>query len=457
MGSRGHGLRQGLRGGSLRTLNAVPALELLTQDQSGNSSNWLTWVHKSFLAVVDQGLMSSSNFLVAVVLARWLAPEQFGSYVLSSALFLLVSLLQQSLLLEPQRVFGPSVYQNKSREYLGILLWFQAAMGLVVFLILGLSAWIAHAMGRSASLPGALAGAALAAPCILLFWLTRGALYLKNAPEIAVKGSLLYCLLAVLGLLLVFRLGMLSPFVGFATIGLDALVTSAVLLIHLRPVLKLPRNRAEARLAGEQHWRYGRWALGSSLISWVNGDAVYYLLIASFTGVAAAGTLKALLNLGSPVGQTCTGLSQLFLPYGARIHCQNGWPGLSAFTLRITGLFAGGAIVYWMIIIFLKQQVFSALYGGKYLAAAGLLPWIAVGSIFGSALGGPSIALKAMQSPSSLFKASAFSCAASLAIGIPAAYFFGLRGVMLGLVLATLFPFVATVLLLYRTRDVRRA
>jgi O-antigen/teichoic acid export membrane protein len=196
--------------------------------------------------------------------------------------------------------------------------------------------------------------------------------------------------------------------------------------------------------------------LGSSLIGWVNGDTVYYLLIAPFAGVAAAATLRALLNLGSPVGQTCTGLSQLFLPQGARIHSQHGWTGLSGFTLKITGLFAGGAVAYWVIIVLLKQPVFMFLYGGKYLGAAGLLPWVALGSIFGSALGGPSIALRAMQSPASLFKASAISCLASLAIGIPAACFFGLRGVMLGLVLATLFPFVATVVLLYRSTETSR-
>jgi O-antigen/teichoic acid export membrane protein len=437
----------------LPALNAIPALEVLSQDEVANWSNWLTWVRKSFLSVVDQGLMSSSNFLIGVVLARWLAPEQFGAYVLAFSLFLLVSMLQQSLLLEPQRVFGPSVYQSKPREYLGILLWFQAVMGLVVFIILGLSAWMAHELGRSGPVPGALAGAALAAPCILLFWLTRGALYVRNAPEIAVRGSLLYCLLGVLGLLLVFRLGMLSPFTGFAIMGLDALVTSVVLLIQLRPVLKLPTNRLELKLAGEQHWRYGRWALSSSLISWVNGDAVYYLLLTPFAGVAAAGTLKALLNLASPVAQTCTGLSQLFLPHGVRTHAQNGWTGLSSFTLRITGLFAGVAVAYWVIIILLKQPVFLLLYGGKYLGAARLLPWIALGSIFGSALGGPSIALKALQSPDSIFKASAAACVVSLVVGIPATRFFGLSGVMLGLVLATLVPFVITVVLLYRRRE----
>ena len=35
-------------------LNVIPALEALTQDKSCNRSNWLAWVHKSFLAVMDE-------------------------------------------------------------------------------------------------------------------------------------------------------------------------------------------------------------------------------------------------------------------------------------------------------------------------------------------------------------------------------------------------------------------
>ena len=87
--------------------------------------------------MVDQGLISGSNFLIGVLLARWLAPPQFGAYAVAFSLFLSVAMVHQALLLEPQRVFGPSLYQDKHREYLGILLCFHAAMALFISLILG--------------------------------------------------------------------------------------------------------------------------------------------------------------------------------------------------------------------------------------------------------------------------------------------------------------------------------
>ena len=431
-------------------LNASPALEM--SDIALSQSNSFTWIHKSVLAVMDQGLVSGSNFLIGVLLARWLAPEQFGAYALAFSLFLSLAMLYQALLLEPQRVFGPSVYQASNREYLGMLLWFHVALGLFVFFILAISAGLLYQLSKSTTLPGALAGAALAAPCILLYWLVRGALYVRNAPEMAVKGGLLYFTLAVVGLLLVLRRGILSPFTAFAVMGVDAMATGVFLLIRLRPVFKLGANHHELRRAAERHWRYGRWALGSSLIGWVNGD-IYYPLVSVFAGVAAAGALKAVLNLAAPVSQTYTGLSQLYLPHGARMHAQNASTGLNRFTLRITWLFAGGAVIYWVIVILLGQPIFRLLYAGRYVGTVGLLPWIAVASVFGSAISGPVIALKAMQSSYSVFVASAVSCVISLAVGIPATRFFGLRGVMSGLVLSTVIPFVITVVMLYRKRS----
>jgi len=82
-----------------------------------------SWLKKAFLAVLDQGLISGSNFLLAILLARWLSPEQYGAYALSFAIFVLFSFIQQGLFLEPMSVFGPSIYRNSQREYLGTLVW----------------------------------------------------------------------------------------------------------------------------------------------------------------------------------------------------------------------------------------------------------------------------------------------------------------------------------------------
>ncbi len=186
--------------------------------------------------------------------------------------------------------------------------------------------------------------------------------------------------------------------------------------------------------------------MASLVLSWVSGD-IYYPLVSSFGGMAAAGALQALLNLGLPPAQTCNALSRLFLPYGFRLHARDGEAGVGGLALRIPLLFAGGALAYWVVIILFKGLVFSFLYGGKYIEVAYLWPWIALGLVLAKALSGPANALQAMRSSASVFAASCASVIA-LGIGIPATRALGPRVVMLGWILSTLAFFVVASLML---------
>lgn len=46
---------------------------------------------KGSLAVLDQALIFGSNFLAWVLLARWLAPDQYGSYAVAFTIFVFLS------------------------------------------------------------------------------------------------------------------------------------------------------------------------------------------------------------------------------------------------------------------------------------------------------------------------------------------------------------------------------
>src|ERR1019366_6540962 len=80
------------------------------------------WQRRGFFALVDQGLISGSNFIVAILLARWLAPGQYGGYALAFEAFLFLSVVYGALILEPMSVFGASIYKNDFQAYLGVLL-----------------------------------------------------------------------------------------------------------------------------------------------------------------------------------------------------------------------------------------------------------------------------------------------------------------------------------------------
>src|ERR1041385_6143479 len=52
-----------------------------------NFSLGRVWVTRGTLAVLDQGLISGSNFLIGILLARWLLPAQYGAYGLAFEIF----------------------------------------------------------------------------------------------------------------------------------------------------------------------------------------------------------------------------------------------------------------------------------------------------------------------------------------------------------------------------------
>lgn len=107
-----------------------------------------------------------------------------------------------------------------------------------------------------------------------------------------------------------------------------------------------------------------------------------------------------------------------------------------------------GAIIYWSIIIPLHKPVFQILYSGRYMEVAYLLPLLALGQIFWSAAYGPSIALRAMESPASVFVAFASATVASLLVGVPATWFYGLKGAIWGSNIADVLSLVAVVFVL---------
>ena len=149
------------------------------------------------------------------------------------------------------------------------------------------------------------------------------------------------------------------------------------------------------------------------------------------------------MNLTLPFEQMKGALVMLVLPYAARVAGEDGKAGARVLGTRLTWASIIGAVMYWAFIIPLHKPVFHLLYSDRYSDVAYLLPALALGQIFWSATFGPSLALRAMESPASVFVALAIATVGSLLIGVPATWFFGLKGAIWGSNAADVFSFVA--------------
>jgi O-antigen/teichoic acid export membrane protein len=401
------------------------------------------------LAILDQGLISGSNFVVAILLARWLAPQQYGSYALAFEIFLFLAAAYGALILEPMSVFGPSLYSGNLASYLGGLLRIHCVLSFVMVAALFATAAVLHAIRPASLLPDALVGISLAAPCLLLFWLARRGFYIVFLPQKAVLGACIYSTLLLAGVALLYKLKSLSPFSAFLLLAASAVATGPLMLRWLKARLVTATSGFHVMDIVRRHWTYGRWAVANSVVIWFS-MAIYYPLLASFFTLAEAGKFKALMNLASPIGQAFVAISLLTLPHASRAHHQDGGVVAGRLVWRLTSLYVGGTCVYWAALLLLRSPVVHHLYAGRYIRIINLLPWVAVGSVLRIAATAQTLALKAMRSPAKAFVAYFAACVVAISVGVPCTRWFGLRGALFAWVLSSAAMLVGAVFMLRR-------
>jgi O-antigen/teichoic acid export membrane protein len=412
----------------------------------------LPWVRKAATAVTDQGLTAGSNFVLSVVLARWLQPEHYGAYALAYSIYLLLCSFHQALLLEPLNVLGPSLYHDRFKAYLGRVLWIERAVCTVIIGALAIAAVVARSTGHP-DLAGAFWGLTVGAPAIMLLSLARSACYVELVPARAAVGAILYCGVLLAGMWIAYQRSLVSPFTVFVLMGIGALAASAVLLWQLQPEWRRNSCGLTLRDVWREHWNYGRWAIGSSVVNWIPGN-IFYSVTGALLGMRDAGAFRGLMNLTLPVAHTASAISLLFLPYLSRTFGREGTAATKNPVERVTLLYGLGAVAYGAIFVFGHNMLFRLLYGGKFMEFSYLVPWVLLGVLFQVSSYGPCVGLRAVQAPASVFRAYCWSAGVSLLIGIPATWAFGIAGAVGGTALATLASLLASIWL-YRGKLVK--
>lgn len=387
------------------------------------------WAGAGFWAIADQGLFAVSNFVLNIVLARWLVPEAYGAFALAFSLFLLVSTVHTALLTEPMLVFGPGTYRESFEKYVGVLIrehWKLSCLLGALLAATGAGLWM-----QSPLIALAVWAVGAATPFLLLQWLLRRACYVRLQPRIASLAGLGYSILLISGAYALHEMDVLSPFSAFALMGL-ASFAAAAWLAHRLGLPLAPRRDDLVRQTRIQHWSYGRWAVGAAVLTWVPGN-VYYVLLPIWGGLEATGTLRALVNLVTPIIHTNVALSLVLLPALVSVR------GTPAFKQRVTMaalVLCSGAILYWVALGYLHQPVLRWLYDGKYAADASTLWLLGLLGVASAVVAVCGAALRAMARPDRVFWAYMGSSLVAVIAGVSLISLWQVRGAAIGMVLS---------------------
>lgn len=393
---------------------------------------WLVgWGTKGGLALTDQALFAGAQFVLNVLLARWLLPAEYGAFAVAYSVFLLINSVHSALLVEPMMVFGSGRYLKKRKSYLGVVLrghWLLTVPAGLLLLGAGLL------VGRlySQSVERAVCAMGLALPLILLAWLTRRAFYVDLRPGHAAAGGAIYFIGLIAIVWLLHNGKMLMPATAVLAMGVAALPAAGLYLVWLRPT----RSRAAGELTlskvASKHWGYGRWVLAAALPSWAQVN-IYYVALPAWFGLKSAGALRALMNLSLPARHSLIAFGALVLPLLVR-HRDRGGPQLMWQTVRrITGVFVAAAGFYLVALWLFRVPIMNFLYGGKYLEYSelpvllvGMIPLVTACTV---GLGG---VLSACERTDRIFWANVAAGAVAVTLGLSLAAAWGVTGAASG-------------------------
>lgn len=414
----------------------------------------LPWLLKGGLAILDQGLFAGTNFLANILLARWLSADQYGAFALAYAAFLFCGLFHSALITEPMMVFGPGKYSLSQAGYFAVLARLQTCiavgLGLILACVAAMAGWL-----YGARVGWAMAGAALAAPCILSLWVVRRAFYVRLRPAWAVAAGALYCVL-VLSFLVPLRLaGRLSPATGLAGMGAAALIAAVALGSRLCLRRGADRGGPDFREVIAGHWRYGRWTTAAAPVAWLP-EGIYFIILPAGFGLAEAGALKALVNFAMPVLQSISALGLLLLPLLVRALWNGGASSMGSPMRRFLGVFVSGGLLYALLLSMFRLPALQLVYVGKYNQYAAVPMLLTALLPLALCCAEPFEAgLRALERPDLMFRSNVVGALVCLACGVPMAARLGVSGALAGMLLSR--SAVAASNFLYYTRETSRA
>jgi len=391
------------------------------------------WKRRALLSLLDQGLLSGANFVVAICFARWMTAPAYGSFTISFSIFMLVTGIHNALVVDPVAVVGAKDFSGKAFAYLrGAERIHCTACAVLSLLGLALSGVL---MNQHRELAQAVAAMAVASFAILLASLWRRGCYLREDSAGAAMGSAAYLATGVAGLFAARHWAWLSPGVPFAIMA--AASTTALLVIRWRgssgntPVALAPLLR--------RNWQYGRWLALSAGLVWM-AELAYPVLIGMRKGPGPTAAFRAAELMVMPMYQSLSAVVLPLQPWVSRRVGSEGPSVLRGFVAKGVLLVGTLSTLYALAVLIGAATLVPWLYpsglAGPVMAA--LLPmcvWLILRSIHDVVI---STGLRALERTRIVFVASLVGAVLTLSAGVAAISLWGAPGAATARALGTL-------------------
>ena len=368
-------------------------------------------------AFVDQGLASATNFGLSVLAGRLLGPEGLGTVFLAFSVYLIVLVLQRSLVTETLLVVTSALNGEQRARTAGIGLTMSILAGTVATaLVVGLGLIVPGVTGTALLLVAPW----LMGSLIQDFW--RSLLFRDGRPAAAAANDGIWLLVMAVAVPLGWILR--TEAAVMAVWGLGAWA-GAVFGFWQTKLIPSPVRHSWGWWRANA-WPFGRWNAATAIVGPIGSNVEAFVLV-GIIGARALGGFRAVQSLFAPLSVIAPAVGLPGLPAIARAYSVE-FRRARSLAFRISGIAVAASCVFFLFLVLGGWRLLPLLFGPSFLRYRDLMLPVAIGQVFAAAGVGFPLLIKVQQRGRFLLLSRLFVTVAGLGLVAWGAAGYGLEG-----------------------------
>lgn len=407
-------------------------------------------------AVTDQAVASIGNFTRNVVLAYFLAEEVFGAFGMLLSAFLFLSSLHAAGVIYPIQVKGSVLDKGRIASFATMSMVLTLAVAIPLVAAMGLSAaWmVEHAQtgGVEISTTWTAVLSAVGLGAFLMQELFRRTLMARLRFGAAIPGDAMAYLGQVVVIYVVGKAGWLEgPMALPRALGVMAAASAVGAMIQAFQVGLARFEWGDARRYVGEFWSLGKWLLAANLTALVT-DIGYNWMLGLLHSTGVAGHYRVITDMNKVANPVVLTLAGLIVPVVARARASSNLATAKRVGLKYAAVGAVTLGGYMLILLAIPDLLLRIVYPEQFAHLGNGVRVFAITSFIGFSATMCLAVLNGLGRPHVQFMAAMTNTVATLVVGLPLTWYYGLWGALWGGLAATVALTAVTVIMFLRTR-----
>jgi O-antigen/teichoic acid export membrane protein len=397
-------------------------------------------VSKGILTVLDQIVVSGTNFIITIIIGRACIKDELGLYVLGFTIVVLALDLQYVLIISPYTVTIPEFFGEEHSSYTGSTLVHHLCLSILVIIIIGVTSAIMFWLHKSRDLTLVLIILSATIWPIMIKEYVRLIFIANLQIRKAFFFDLSVAFFQIFGIITLAFFGLLSARITYIIIGCSSgLISYLAWYIWIRKAIFIIGK--EIRKDFSRNWSFSKWMLLSTILFTINVQ-LYPWIINYFFGPGDTGIFSACKNLIYLTNPLLIGMGVYLVPLSSHNFIKRGVNGLRKIVLYSTILLSIIIGIFCIIVLKYGGLLVQILYGAQFAGNGRLVGIFAIGIFVWSLSLPANYGLLAMKKPDADSKGYLIVLGFNITIGILLVRHLGIYGAAYSLLLINLIMLV---------------